>query len=217
MLAVVLSACESPLPPSACGPIAGRTLHAGESASVPVCFNDPDGDALSYAAVSSDRAAVTALAAGSIEARRIAADDTVTVDASAHFEDPDGEELAYAAASSELGVVSVGASGSEVEIAALLRGTASVEITATDPGGLEASQSFVVTVPNRGPAAGDMIPQVTLRAGEADTVDVSAFFADPDGDTPAFGATAAEPGVAAVVARGAVVEVTGLARGETGA
>lgn len=257
--AVLLTACESPLPPAACGPIPGHTLHTGESASVPVCFNDPNGDALQYLATSSDAAIATATVSGTlvtvaavapgsalvtvtatdpggleatsefqvvvpnrapravnpIAARTLAAGDTATVDLAAHFADPDGETLVFDAVSSASGVVSARASGSELTAAAHLRGSATVEITATDPGGLSASQSFRVTVPNRGPVAGKAIPSLTLLAGERETVDASPFFADPDGDALSFEGSAAEPAVAAVVVEGSFVTVTGVARGET--
>ena len=255
----VPAACDNPQPPAACGPVPGHTLHAGESARVPVCFNDPNGDALAYAAVSSDAGVVTATASGSvvtvtavapgtatvavtaidpggleansefqvlvpnrppeaaepIEARTLWTGDTATVDAAAYFTDPDGEALAFDAVSSASDVVSATAAASEVTVAALARGAASVEITATDAGGLSASQSFRVTVPNRPPLAGDSIPSLTLRAGERDTLDVTAFFADPDGDSLAFAAAPAEPAVAAAVAVGSLVAVTGVGRGET--
>ena len=82
--------------------------------------------------------------------------------------------------------------------------------------GLSASQSFRVTVPNRPPLAGDTIPSLTLHAGERDTVDVTAFFADPDGDSLAFAAAPADLAVAAAAVVGSLLVVTGVGRGETG-
>ena len=257
--AAALFACEHAAPPASCGSVPGHTLHAGESASVPVCFNDPNGDVLAYAAVSSDMAVATATASGPvvtvtavapgsatitvtatdpaglaaisefqvmvpnrspqaaepIEAQTLGTGDTATMDAADHFIDPDGDALVYEVVSSAPGVVSVRISGSEMTVAALLRGAASVEITATDPGGLSASQSFLVTVPNRTPQAGDPVPSLTVHAGEQDTLDVAAFFADPDGDSLAFEAATADLDVAAVSIEGSLVMVTGIGRGET--
>ena len=260
LAAISLTACENPLPPAACGPIPIHRLHTGESASVPVCFNDPNGDALQYLAASSNTTVAMATASGTlvtvaavspgsalitltatdpggleatsefqvvvpnrppqaaepIEARTLGAGETSTVDAAAgHFTDPDGEALAFGAVSSALDIVAAEASGSEVRVAALARGGAHVTVTATDPGGLSASQSFRVTVPNRAPVAGDTIPSLILLAGERGTVDASAFFDDPDGDALSFEAAAAQPAVAAVGAEGSLVVVTGVARGET--
>ena len=257
--AIAVAACEHPQPPAACGPVPGQTLHAGESARVPVCFNDPNGDALAYAAVSSDPGVVTATASGTtvtvtavapgtatvavtaidpdglvatsefqvavpnrtpqvaepIEARTLWTGDTATVDAAAYFTDPDGEALAFDAVSSAPDVVSATAAASEVTVAALARGAASVEITATDAGGLSASQSFRVTVPNRPPLSADTIPSLSLMAGERDTLDASGYFADPDGDSLAFEAAPVELAVAAVVVKDNLVVVTGVGRGET--
>ena len=226
---------------------------------MPICFNDPNGDALLYTVASSDPAVATATASGTvvtvmavapgsaiitvtatdpgdleatselqvvvpnrppragapIEARMLGTGDTATVDAAAHFNDPDGEALVYEAVSSAPGVVSARVSGRKVTVEALLRGEASVEITATDPGGLWAAQTFRVTVPNRAPVAGDTIPSLTLHAGKHDTLDAAAFFADPDGDTLVFEAAAAASEVASAVAGAGLVVVTGVRRGET--
>lgn len=46
--------CENPLPPISCGAISQQTIHVGESASVTACFDDPNGDILSYAVHNSD-------------------------------------------------------------------------------------------------------------------------------------------------------------------
>lgn len=257
--AALFAACENPQPPTACGPVPGHTLYAGESASVPVCFNDPNGDALAYGAISSNTAVATATASGTvvtvmamapgvaavtvtaidpggleatsdfqvvvpnrtpqasgpIEARMLGTGDTVKLDAAAHFTDPDGEALVFEAVSSAPGVVSARTSGSEVTLKALLRGTASVEITATDAGGLSASQSFLVTVPNRAPVARDAIPSLTLFAGESDTLDAAVLFTDPDGDSLAFEVAIAEVDVVDAAVEGSLVVVTGVGRGET--
>ena len=254
-----LAACENALPPASCGPIPGHTLHAGEAATVQVCFNDPNGDPLHLTAMSSDTTVATASASGSvvtvrarvpgaaavtvtaadpggleatsefqvvvpnrrpeatgrIEARMLAAGDTASLDMAAHFTDPDGEALAYEAVPSAPSVVSARVSDSDVKIAALSRGTASIEITATDQGGLSASQSFLVTVPNRAPLTEGTIPSLTLHVGERDTVHVSAFFADPDEDALAFEAATAEVAVATAAVDGSLVVVTGVGRGET--
>ena len=63
-------------------------------------------------------------------------------------------------------------------------GTAVVMITARDPDGLEARQQAEVTVraTNRAPEASGTIPAQTLEAGDAGSVDVAAYFSDPDDD-----------------------------------
>ena len=91
----------------------------------------------------SNRSPVTV---GSISDRTITAGGTSTVNASSYFRDPDGDRLTYTARSSRTGTATVGVSGSEVTITAVAQGRVTVRITATDPGGLSAEQSFTVTV-----------------------------------------------------------------------
>ena len=70
----------------------------------------------------------------------------VTVEVASAFRDPDGDALTYRATSSALGVVTVQAAGARVTLAAVGAGTAAVEVTATDPDGLSATQTFRVRV-----------------------------------------------------------------------
>ena len=65
------------------------------------------------------------------------------------FRDPDGDRLSYRATSSASGVASVSVSGSAVVVTPWTDGAATVTVTATDPGGLIASQSFPVRVTGR--------------------------------------------------------------------
>ena len=68
-------------------------------------------------------------------------------DVSENFSDPDGDELTYTAASSADSVATVSFSGAEVTaVAGVAAGSATVTVTATDPGGLSATQTFDVTV-----------------------------------------------------------------------
>ena len=78
----------------------------------------------------------------------------VDVSIAANFSDPDGDSLTFRATSSEAGVVRVAVSGFELTLIPEGVGTASVRVTATDPGGLTAVQLFHVTVtePARAPA-----------------------------------------------------------------
>ena len=63
-----------------------------------------------------------------------------------YFRDPDGDRLIYTASSSNPGVAQVRMTGAVLEITAAMAGNASVAVTATDAGGLSATQSFTVTV-----------------------------------------------------------------------
>jgi len=188
-------ACESPQPPAACGPMSEVTLHTGETANVTACFDDPNGDMLSYSATSSDigvaaatfagtSVTVTAFAPGSASVTVTATDPgglasqqsfQVTVpnraprptgtippiaafvgwgggfDAAKAFTDPDGEALTYGATSSNTGVATVSVTASIVRFRAFAEGMTTLTITATDPGGLSATQEAPVSVTRGGP------------------------------------------------------------------
>ena len=100
-----------------------------------------------------------------------------------------------------------------VAVAAVARGTAAVTVTATDPDGLSAEQSFAVTVPNQAPVATGSIPDDTVAVGETAEVDVAGHFTDSDGDALVYAAASSDPGVASVSVSGSVIAVAAVARG----
>ena len=51
-----LVACVNPQPPGLCGAIPQQTIVVGETVAVTACFDDPNGDMLSYGAWSSNPA-----------------------------------------------------------------------------------------------------------------------------------------------------------------
>ncbi len=178
--------------PVLAGSIPAQTVAVGETAVVDVSayFTDPDGDALSYAASSSNPSVavvstsgatvmITAVAKGSVtvtvtatdpggltatqtleatvpnrapEARGSLPDQTVqagqtaTLDVSPYFTDADGDALSYEAASDASSVATASVSGSDVTVTGEAPGSATITVTATDPGGLSAIQTFEVTV-----------------------------------------------------------------------
>ena len=71
---------------------------------------------------------------------------TLDVDVSRAFADPDRDVLTYAVSSFAPQVVTVSATGTPATLTAVSAGTATVQVTATDPGGLSATQSFTATV-----------------------------------------------------------------------
>ena len=164
--AVLVTACESPLPPAACGAISRVTVHAGEQTAVTACFNDPNGDVLTYSVSTAN----TSVATASI-------------------------------------------SGITITVIAVAPGNASVTVTATDPGGLQGQQSFQVEVPNRPPVARGTIPRVTVQVGGTESVDVSSYFTDPDGEALTYGAASSSPAVAAVSVASSAIRVTAVAKG----
>ena len=83
---------------------------------------------------------------GTIPARDVPATDTVSVDLAGYFSDPDGDRLVYSASSSNAAIVATAVSGSVLSLVAGAKGAATVAATATDPGGLTATQRWEVTV-----------------------------------------------------------------------
>ena len=86
-------------------------------------------------------------AVGTLPDRRLTRlSSTLDVHVSQAFVDPDGDPLTYEASSSAPSVVAVQTAGARVTLTAASAGTATIRVAATDPGGLNAAQSFRVTV-----------------------------------------------------------------------
>ncbi len=155
-------------------------------------------------------------ATGSIEAQTIPAGESVTVDVAGNFTDPDGNTLSFSAASSDDAVATASVSGSSVTIEGVAAGSATVTVTASDPGGLSATQSISVTVEavNQAPVGEGIIDDQGLVVGDEVTVDVSANFSDPDGDELTYTATSSDTTVATVATEGAMVTITAVGAGE---
>ena len=152
---------------------------------------------------------------GAIPNQIVQAGQTVTLDVASYFRDPDGGPLTYTAASSAAGVVSVSLSGRTLTMVGVADGTATVTVTARDPDGLTAAQGFQVTVetPNRAPEAVGTIPDRTVATGSAETLNVSPYFRDPDGDALAYEAASSSAAVISVSLSGSTLTMVGVADG----
>ena len=150
---------------------------------------------------------------GAIPTQSLGVGESVMLNVAAYFNDPDGDALAYVASSSNSGTASVAVAGSVLTITAITKGVVSVTVTASDPGGLSAQQTLTVTVPNQGPTAVDSVPAQTVFVSETASVDMAAYFNDPDGDALAY--SVASSNVAAVTAsvEGSLVSLTAITRG----
>ncbi len=243
--------------PSPCGPIPQVTVHAGETSSVPACFNDPDGDVLSYGVGSSNAAVVAATISGgvvtvtgrapgsatitvtavdsdalraqqsfrvevpnrpprvrgSIPAQRVEAGREVVVDLASWFEEPDGESLAFRVVPSDPAVADVAVSGTRATLTGLAKGVADITVTATDPGGLAAVQTFRFEVPNRGPVAVGVIEGQIVERGETRTIDLAAWFHDADGDLLRYVTSSSNPRAVTASVSGAALQLTAIAAG----
>ena len=88
----------------------------------------------------------TPVTSGSIPAQTLSVGESVSVDVAPYFSDPDDETLTYGATSSDTEVATVGVSASIVSITGENSGEANVSVSAMDPHGATADQSFSVTV-----------------------------------------------------------------------
>ena len=141
----------------------------------------------------------------------------VTANMSDYFTDPDGDDLTFAAESSDPAVATAGISDDQLTTTAVNSGTATITVTATDPGGLTATQSFAVAVDhtptNGAPRPNGYTTDLGLYEGDEYTLDVSGYFTDPDGDPLTFAASSSHPGVATATAAGADVTVSAISAG----
>ena len=191
-------------------------VKGGWSTSVTVTASDPEGLEAAqrprFTVVQPNRPPE---AADQIPDDAVVAGRTLRVFMFRYFDDPDRDRLTYNAVSSDEGVATVTASSSSLEVLGVARGTTQITVTARDPGGLEARQSFQVSVPNAAPEAVGDIPRDTVNVGETTAaVDLSDYFEDPDGDALSY---TAEPFFdrVAITVSGSLMTMTGLEDGRT--
>ena len=192
------------------------TGEAPGSATITVTATDPGGlSAIQTFEVTVTSANRAPAASAAIPDQSVEEGTQVTVDVSGAFSDPDADALSYEAASDASSVATASVSGSDVTVTGEAPGSATITVTATDPGGLSAIQTFEVTVTsaNRAPAASAAIPDQSVEEGTQVTVDVSGAFSDPDADALSYEAASDASSVATASVSGSDVTVTGEAPG----
>lgn len=131
--------------------------------------------------------------------------DVVTV--TPCFEDPDMDEITLSAESSDLKVVTAGVRQDGVVLRGVTPGTATITVTATDPGMLSGTTSFEALVPNRAPELEERIRSVRLIPGGAAGWNLNEHFSDPDGQDLSFSAVSTDTAVAMPSAGAAMLTV----------
>ena len=190
-------------------------VGAGET-TITLTATDPEG----LSATQTANFTVTAVNQGpvltdTIAHQDLAVGDTVTLDVSGTFTDPDGDTLTLTVESEDTTVATASLDGTMLTLVGIDVGTSFVSLTATDPGGLSATQVFAAFVAsgNQAPMAEGEIAAQNVKVGESATVDVSGNFSDPDDDELMYMAASSDDDIATASVSGAEVTVTGVAAG----
>ena len=141
------------------------------------------------------------------------------------FSDPDpNDTLTYSAESDDTGVVTTSMEGGTLTIRAASQGTATITVTATDPGNLSAEQRFDVTVnsstvvpqpTNNSPVAVGTISKrtLTLVTSPSASFGVASSFSDPDGHTLTYSASSSNTSRVTASMSGATLTIRAVSQG----
>ena len=139
---------------------------------------------------------------------------SITIVASLYFSDANGDVLTYTATSSDTAVATISLSDPLVTVNHIGVGTAAITVTATDPGGLSATQTFTVTVTsNSAPTVVPIPTQTAPVGGNAITVNLDDYFSDADEQPLVYTATSSNTGIATVSMSSSNLSITGKALG----
>ena len=142
---------------------------------------------------------------------------TAPVDVSSYFSDADNDTLSYAAVSADTNVAVVSVSGSTVTITRVAVGATTVAVTASDPGGLTATQIIDVRVHPvaSAPMAVGTLTSIMLPAGgEAATIDVLSYIDKLDESALAITETGDKSKITSSLS-GTKITITPVAEGAT--
>ena len=188
------------------------TAVAAGNAKVTVTASDPGGLSADqdFTVTVPNRAPVSV---GRIPDAETFVGDSVEIAVAVYFDDPDGDALTYAVASSDPSVATASVVGPTLRATGVGQGTATMTVTASDPGGLSATETFTVTVSNRSPEAVGQIDDAETFVGESVEIELEGYFSDPDGDDLAYSATSSNTRVVTVSVAGATLRLAGVAQG----
>ncbi|OWR32566.1 RTX toxin [Saccharibacillus sp. O23] len=141
-----------------------------------------------------------------------------TIDLSQVFSDADGNLSYYKAtlvkASSAPELVTATVDGNNLIIEAKLAGKITVRTQAYDTNNARVNHDFAVTV-NRNPVAKNIPEQTATLDAAASTLDLSAYFSDPDGDPLTYKVVSADKTVVSASAVGKQLQLQAAALGQT--
>lgn len=141
-----------------------------------------------------------------------------TINLSQVFDDVDGNLSYYKAllvkAASAPELVTVTIDGNNLTLEAKLAGKITVRTQAYDSNNARINHDFTVTV-NRNPVASDVPEQVATLDAEASTLDLSAYFTDPDGDALSYKVVSSDENVIAASISGKLLQMEAIALGQT--
>ena len=78
---------------------------------------------------------------------------------------------------------------------------------------MSAQLTFTVTVPNQAPVAVDAVPAQSIFVGDTASVDVSAYFNDPDGDALSYSVANSDATAVSAAVAGSVVSLAAITQG----
>ena len=207
-----------------CGSMITIIAFSAGTAKITVTASANGGSATQEVSVAVDPKAVfpsspsnnAPVAAGTIANRtftRATSPDRFVV--SSYFSDSDGDDLTYAATPLRTSVARASVTDSTLTLTAVSKDSTRVTITATDPDGLVARQSFVATVANSSPVAEGAISGETFtRATSPVRLSVSSKFSDPDPeDNLKYTVSSSRTTVAGVRISGSTLTLTAGAKG----
>ena len=152
--------------------------------------------------------------------------DSVTIDVSDHFTNGDAEGIEYSIDPNTQSYVTLSLVGDTLTIKPVAQGdTGKIIVRAEKTGCTDATQEFNVSVgppppppPPACPTANTVVitPPAMVAGGDSVTMDVSDYFAIPQGVTPTYSANNPSPGTAMVSISGDTLTITPITQGHTG-